>query len=190
VRTSVALTVSLLATVAAMSPGSAEAAATPAKASAAHSRPAAADRVGTFSETASCVGRTYPIECQVSEPNVVQPWTNYGNQIQFYPGDHITVTAGGCVQTGGHGDTWKRYVDPAADNGLYHGTIYIDGTTETVEGQIWRYINRSYTIASRAGLYLGYQDDGYSDNGYWGHDNGTGNQCKNVGNAWVHITIN
>lgn len=180
VRSSVALTIGLLATVAALSPASAEAAT-------AHSRPAAADRVGTFSENASCVGRVYPIECHVSEPNVMRPWTYYGNQIQFYPGDHITVTAGGCAQSGGHGATWKRYVDPAADNGLYHGLISVAGVGE---GQIWQYINHTYTITSQAGLYLGYQDDGYSDNGYWGHDNGTGNQCKNVGNAWVHITIN
>ena len=27
-------------------------------------------------------------------------------------------------------------------------------------------------------LRLGYEDDDYSDNGYWGHDDGTGDQCK------------
>jgi hypothetical protein len=33
------------------------------------------------------------------------------------------------VQTGGHGSTWKRYVDPSSDNGLYHGTISLPGVT-------------------------------------------------------------
>ena len=38
-------------------------------------------------------------------------------------------------------------------------------------------------------LVLGYEDDGYSDNGYYAHDDGTGGQCKNVGNAWVNLTF-
>jgi hypothetical protein len=38
-------------------------------------------------------------------------------------------------------------------------------------------------------LYLSYEDDGPSDNGYYSHDNGTGNQCRNVGGAWVNLTI-
>jgi hypothetical protein len=29
--------------------------------------------------------------------------------------------------------------------------------------------------------WLVYQDNGYGDNGYYAHDNGTGDQCKNVG---------
>lgn len=72
------------------------------------------------------------------------------------------------------------------DNGLYHGLISIAGVGQ---GQIWQYVNRSYAIGSRTGLYLGYEDGNYSDNGYWGHGDGTGDQCRNVGNAWVHITI-
>ena len=40
-------------------------------------------------------------------------------------------------------------------------------------------------------LILGYEDDGYSDNGYWGRegDDGTGNQCAGLGNAYVIATI-
>ena len=38
-------------------------------------------------------------------------------------------------------------------------------------------------------LWLVYQDDGYGDNGYYAHDNGTGDQCKNVGTAWVSLTV-
>ena len=33
------------------------------------------------------------------------------------------------------------------------------------------------------------EDDGYSDNGYYSHDDGTNNQCKGVDNAWVSLTI-
>jgi hypothetical protein len=38
-------------------------------------------------------------------------------------------------------------------------------------------------------FFLGYEDDGYGDNGYYSHDNGTGNQCLDVGNAWVNVTL-
>jgi hypothetical protein len=38
-------------------------------------------------------------------------------------------------------------------------------------------------------LVLGYEDDDYSDNGYWGHDNGTQNQCKYEGPAWASIHV-
>ena len=36
-------------------------------------------------------------------------------------------------------------------------------------------------------FFLGYEDDGYGDNGYYSHDNGTGNQCLDVGDAWVTL---
>jgi hypothetical protein len=39
------------------------------------------------------------------------------------------------------------------------------------------------------GLVLGYDDDAYGDNGYYSHDNGTGNQCLNSVNAFVEIVI-
>jgi hypothetical protein len=185
-RVSAGVAVGLLAVIAATSPATAQVSAAPAKAGSAQARPSAASRILPKSENAYCVGRAYPIDCWVNEPNVTQRWTDYGSQVQFLAGDHIYLEAGGCVQTGGSGRTWKRYVNPASDNGLYHGTISIAGVGQ---GQLWQYVNRSYTINSRTGLWLGYEDDGYSDNGYWGHDDGTGDQCKNVGNAWVHIVI-
>jgi hypothetical protein len=38
-------------------------------------------------------------------------------------------------------------------------------------------------------LRLGYDDDEYDDNGYYSHDDGTENQCSNVGNAWLELRI-
>ena len=32
--------------------------------------------------------------------------------ITFKPGDTVTIGAGGCVQTGGSGSTWKSYTAP------------------------------------------------------------------------------
>jgi hypothetical protein len=136
---------------------------------------------------AYCQGRTYPINCWVMEPNVRQRSTEYP-QIQFEPGDHVYIEAGGCVQTGGAGLTWKRYVDPAADNDLYHGLISIPGGTAGLV-RLLTMVNQTVVVTERGSLTLGYEDDDYSDNGYWGHDNGTGNQCSNVGPAWVHLTI-
>src|SRR4051812_5663056 len=135
-----------------------------------------------------CTGRTLPLDCWVHEPIVTQPSATYPT-IQFLPGDHVFVDAGGCVQTGGHGATWKRYVNPASDNGLYHGLINIPGATGGLV-QIWTAVGRTFTVGGSGGsLVLGYEDDGYGDNGYYSHDDGTGNQCKGVGNAWVHIVI-
>ncbi len=38
-------------------------------------------------------------------------------------------------------------------------------------------------------LRLGFEDDGYGDNGYSGRDNGTGDQCTGLGTSYVLITI-
>ncbi|MCX4765114.1 hypothetical protein OG562_29895 [Streptomyces sp. NBC_01275] len=134
-----------------------------------------------------CSGTTLPIDCTISEPVVTQHEMTY--PFSFLPGDHVTVTAGGCVQTGGQGLTWKRYVDPASDSDLYHGLITVPGAT----GELQRLVNvvgRPYVVGGRGGsLKLGYEDDGYSDNGYTAHDNGTGNQCLNSVNAWVRIVV-
>jgi len=134
-----------------------------------------------------CSGTTLPIDCTIFEPVVTQHETTY--PFSFLPGDHVTVNAGGCVQTGGHGLTWKRYVDPASDSDLYHGLITIPGAT----GDLVRLVNvvgRQYVVGGRGGsLKLGYEDDGYSDNGYTAHDNGTGNQCLNSVNAFVRIVV-
>src|SRR5437667_5179386 len=44
-------------------------------------------------------------------PDVKKRTMDY-RMISFRDGDVITIEAGGCVQTGGAGKTWKRYVDP------------------------------------------------------------------------------
>jgi hypothetical protein len=52
-------------------------------------------------------------------------------------------------------------------------------------------VGQQFVVGGTGGnLVLGYEDDGYSDNGYTAHDDGTGNQCRNVGNASVTIVIN
>ena len=141
-------------------------------------------------------------------PNVKQSVTAY-KQILFRHLDLITIEAGGGVQTGGVGKTWKLYVDPRGPNSgkLYHGLIRIPkGPNPTYpksptvkdmvriqdvikKGQKLKFTDSKDDSLEPTHLVLGYEDDGYSDNGYWGHDDGTGNQCKGVGPAWLKITI-
>jgi hypothetical protein len=126
---------------------------------------------------------------RIDKPNVKRSLTEY-RQIQFKTGDQVTIEAGGCVQTGGHGKTWKRYLDPLGSNAdeQYSAMINIPGVTNGRRRlQMW--VNRPFVVTQPATLELGYQDDNYSDNGYWGHDDGTGDQCRNIGPAWVVITI-
>jgi hypothetical protein len=44
--------------------------------------------------------------CTITEPTVTQSEQFY--PIQFQAGDQVAISAGGCVQTGGSGLTWKR----------------------------------------------------------------------------------
>ncbi|MGV8988746.1 MAG: hypothetical protein ACOH2H_21005 [Cypionkella sp.] len=134
----------------------------------------------------------------IAEPTVNQASKNYPN-IVFLPGDTVAINAGGCVQTGGAGRTWKRYVNPSGPNAdhLYHGLVSIPGATigltrlQDVQGGLS--IPPEFKVANGAPLTLtlGYEDDDYSDNGYWGHDPGTDNQCgaTDGGNAWLELTI-
>jgi hypothetical protein len=131
---------------------------------------------------------------RIEHPNVKQHWTSYPG-IVLQPGDIVSVDAGGCVQTGGHGKTWKRYVDPQGDNSgrLYHGLIAIPGVTAGQRIKDFG-LNAPHTIPSTlapGGLFLklGYEDDNYGDNGYWSHDDGTGDQCKNSQDAFIVVTI-
>lgn len=135
-----------------------------------------------------CFSQTLPIDCKITEPIVTQKQATY--DFTFLPGDHVTIDGGGCVQTGGSGKTWKRYVDPASDNNLYHGLITIPGTTGVLD-RLVDVVGRPLEVRGRGGvkLVLGYQDDNYGDNGYYSHDNGTGNQCLNSVNAFVHIVV-
>lgn len=139
----------------------------------------------------------------INEPVVNRPLaftdTEVGafyEQIVLRAGDTLLVSAGGCVQTGGHGLTWKRYVDPQGPNSdrLYHGLIGLPGLPVMRIVDFFNQYQGRYTISTfpsdfTGALYLSYEDDGPSDNGYYSHDNGTGNQCLNVGNAWLNLTI-
>ena len=117
--------------------------------------------------------------------------------IRFFPGDTVIVDAGGCVQTGGAGATWKRYVNPSGDgsNRFYFGRMQIAGVTAPT-----RFDNLPPSILipdgrfASTGLRLYYSDDEYGDNGYWGHDNGNNNQCSlrngaDGGPAHIKVTI-
>jgi hypothetical protein len=118
------------------------------------------------------------------------------DQASITAGDTILVSAGGCVKTGGHGLTWKRYVDPQGPNSdrLHDGLIGLPGlAVMRIQDFFNEYRGRYVAPQSPGGyvdkLYLSYEDDGPSDNGYSSHDNGTGNQCLSVGNAWFNLTI-
>lgn len=137
---------------------------------------------------------------RITQPNVKQPSTSYP-QIKFLPGDMVNIDAGGCVQTGGAGRTWKRYVDPSGDNSdrLYHGKIWVPGINNSltrIKDFSAFHANRQIPSPLPAGLQpsdlylrLGYEDDNYGDNGYYSHDDGTQDQCKNSVNAFVIVSI-
>lgn len=129
---------------------------------------------------------------RIDEPEVRQRITEYPT-VTFTPGEVIRITAGGCVQTGGHGKTWKRYVNPEGADGsrLYHGLVWIPGVTPGLMRVGWLNGKRLKIPAdadpSDLFLRLGYEDDYYRDNGYYKHDSGTNSQCKDQGNAWLEI---
>ena len=150
------------------------------------------------------------IECTVGQPDVGRPQSTY-HPIYFRPGDQIRVEAGGCVQTGGWGKTWKHYVFPQGPDShqYYHGLIRIPGMIvpdNPKYGKLVRIadvLNKTYTVPRDHNpsdpLSLGYEDGDYSDNSYddryysWPFqgavDNGTNNQCRGEGEAWVKIYI-
>ena len=148
----------------------------------------------TANEGVSCTNSPNGMTCRVDEPTVTRRLSTYP-QITFRPGDRVTVQAGGCVQTGGHGKTWKRYVNPSGPNSdrLYHGLIQIPGVHSDlvrIAGVVTQPAQVPATLnPQNAVLRLGYEDDNYGDNGYRGHDDGTENQCRRVGNAFVVLTI-
>ncbi len=127
--------------------------------------------------------------CRISEPNVRAKISGYP-QVTFSPGDRVLVMAGGCVQTGGFGPTWKRYVRPTGPDSdrLYWGTIDIPGATNGVV-RLSAVVGRTLPVAAAGSLRLGYVDDTYHDNGYDSHDDGTDNQCAHSVNAFVSLTI-
>lgn len=132
---------------------------------------------------------------RIDQPNVKQKQTNYPN-IPLLAGDLVSVFAGGCVQTGGSGLTWKRYARPVSrlegtDN-EYFGLITIPGfgALRNVRDAIMAGgIPVTGAPGTSTSLTLGYSDDNYGDNGYWGHDDGLWQQCNDLPNAWIVIAI-
>ena len=141
---------------------------------------------------------------RIDEPTVDAPETPIPN-IWLNPGDAVTFDAGGCAQTGGFAKTWKRYVNPSGrkSDRFYYGTVKLPcGLPLGFPPETWfqsfpiSHFVPSGTpyvvpLAPESALIIGYADeeDAYSDNGYWGHDDGTEDQCKNTGNAWIEVTI-
>jgi hypothetical protein len=144
--------------------------------------------------------------CTIVQPVVIQPETEYPNVV-FAPGDYVDVQANGCVQTGGSGKTWKRYVNPDFDlqpnSTMYHGLISIPGTRDAGSLVPIRSVTNRFLQVTGEGaplsqlyLHLGYGDTIYSDNSYDRHDDGSDDQCKTDisdpvtgGPAYVVITI-
>lgn len=140
------------------------------------------------------------IKCTILTPNVSVPEMDYSSSVRFVPGDVVDVQADGCVQTGGHGATWKRYVNPLGDgiDTKYHGLIRIPTARPAGSGlvRILTVIGRLQTVMgdpnvppSQMGLHLGYEDDDYSDNGYYSHDDGNLGQCSSYFGGGAHVTI-
>ena len=134
--------------------------------------------------TKTAVGNTQVIY-KIDKPNVTQYQTDY-KEIWFLPTDTVTIKAGGCVQTGGSGKTWKRYVEPSGSGSdkYYSALIWIPGINTSLQ-RITTYLDQPLTFSTgidqkQLYLRLGYEDDDYSDNGYWGHDDGTEDQCAVV----------
>ncbi len=128
-----------------------------------------------------------------------------GRTIHLKKGDEIEFDACGCVQTGGEGKTWKLYVSPSGPNSdkLYHGGVLLENaaalglrTSSVVKGMVrfsdllaWQRTGERVKVTVDNVLMLGFEDDQYEDNGYANHDDGTDDQCKNVGSAAVSILI-
>jgi hypothetical protein len=143
---------------------------------------------------------------RIDRPIVTQPSTVYPG-ITFRPGDTVTVTAGGCAQSGGIGKTWHRYVDPSGPESdeKYHGWIQVPSSQYLGGGPyggVWfSALPLPFTdtittpedpncrLPSTLPLTLGFTDSQYDDNGYWSHDDGPDGQCELVGDAWVVLVV-
>jgi hypothetical protein len=121
--------------------------------------------------------------------------------LQF--GDAVTVVdAGGCVQRGGDDSkNWIRYVEGGYNgqgnviaNNSYHGTLgvinatFADGVMSNPV-RIKDIIGRPFWIPAAQKLRLGYEDDGFSDNGYWGHSGGDPVQCSHGTSGPAFVTV-
>jgi hypothetical protein len=143
----------------------------------------------------------------IKQPEVKKALQDYKDKIKFLKYDEVVVAGGGCVQTGGTGRTWKRYIDPVGSNSdrLYHGRIWIPGATDgivrisSIEG-LPLVINKFPQHLSQSPepdsyfLRLGYEDDNLIDNGYYPKNKNNGSDCALgsdrmpiEGTAWLKI---
>jgi len=134
---------------------------------------------------------------RIDHPDVIDPQRTY-EAISFKPGDTVEIVAGGCVQTGGHGATWKLYTNPSGSNAddYYSGQVQIPSVIPSlvrIGGELGftHFVPLSVppTQVNNLKLTLGYQDDERGDNGYYSHDDGNNNQCAGVGPAWVMVSV-
>lgn len=126
-------------------------------------------------------------------PYISQELTEYPD-IQFHRGDVVRFDAVGCAQTGGSGKTWKQYAVPVKDDHdfdtRYYAILQVEGLTGKDEKQsLYHWMGGQYVILRESHLTLGYVDDDYTDNGYWEHDDGVQDQCKNSFDNRVVVTI-
>lgn len=133
---------------------------------------------------------------RIDEPDVKKKIIEF-QDIRFQPGDRVKVTAGGCVNRGGSGRTWKRYVDPLpASDQKYHGMVNIPGAIGQLPADSisrfvriliikdYEFVVKAITEPRKQHLWLGYEDDHYGDNGYSDQDEGSQGQCR-IGSGWV-----
>lgn len=148
------------------------------------------------------------IKIRIDRPVVNQP--SYQYPITFQAGDRVTISdAGGCAQTGGKGDTWKRYVDPQGDEAgsIYYGGISIPGAPDPLLGNLPLDDKRFLSVLGHTvvvpditglpctgvslptNLTLTYKDENgeFYNNGYYSKDDGNG--CDVLPDAYVELTI-
>ena len=132
--------------------------------------------------------------CFIIFPTVTQDWTTYP-EIQINQGDIVDISASGCVQTGGKGKTWKDFINPKGENAdhLYFGLFRLRSPTATLVAAR-RFTNpQSFEFRVPTGVAVqfdvGYVDDVYDDNGYWGHDEGNPPQCQSSDRVQVIVDI-
>ena len=122
--------------------------------------------------------------------------------MKFDSGERVVLNAGGCVQTGIAG--WESYVHPTlpspppfVPDPFHSGTAWIPSASGQQQQSIAEMIGKTFTAptsddtALNKGTFLslGYRSADNSGSGYYKHDDGPNNQCRNVGPAWVEVTV-
>jgi len=134
--------------------------------------------------------------CVITYPTVTQQWTDYP-EVELRQGDAVSLQAYGCAQTGGHGLTWKSFTNPQGKDAdhLYFGLFRVKTPQNDIvaprrfdphDGWLGPY---AMPTGIPLRLSVGYVDDVYSDNGYWGPDIGNPPQCSGSDRAYVLIDI-